>query len=54
MMDVAAFLLTWTPFLAVGFLWNVGVTLLAVAIGTGIGAWLGATAHRQAQSPGQC
>lgn len=40
MMDVAAFLLVWTPFLAVGFLSNVGVTLLAVAIGTGIGACL--------------
>ena len=40
MMDVAAFLLTWTPFLAVGFLWNVGVTLLAVVIGTGIGVGL--------------
>lgn len=40
MMDVAAFLFTWTPFLAVGFLWNLGVTLLAVAIGTGIGAGL--------------
>ncbi|OYT91482.1 MAG: polar amino acid ABC transporter permease [Burkholderiales bacterium PBB3] len=40
MMDVAAFLLTWTPFLAVGFLWNVGVTILAVAIGTCVGVGL--------------
>jgi polar amino acid transport system permease protein len=40
MNEVAAFLLTWTPFLAAGLLWNLGVTLLAVAIGTGIGAVL--------------
>ena len=40
MMDVATFLLTWTPFLAVGFLWNIGVTLLAVAIGTSLGIGL--------------
>jgi polar amino acid transport system permease protein len=40
MMDVAAFLIAWTPFLAGGFLWNLGVTLLAVAIGTVIGAVL--------------
>ena len=40
MMDAAAFLFIWTPFLAVGFLWNVGVTLLAVVIGTCIGVGL--------------
>ena len=39
-MDAAAFLFIWTPFLAVGFLWNVGVTLLAVVIGTCIGVGL--------------
>lgn len=40
MTDVAIFLLTWTPFLAVGFLWNIGVTGLAVALGTVIGGIL--------------
>ena len=40
MMDVIAYLATWTPFLAVGFLWNIGVTVIAVAIGTCIGGGL--------------
>ncbi len=40
MTDSVAFLVTWTPFLAVGLLWNIGVTFLAVAIGTCIGCGL--------------
>ena len=40
MTDVIAFLVTWTPFLAIGLLWNVGVTILAVAIGTCLGGGL--------------
>ena len=40
MKDIASFLVAWTPFLAIGFLWNVGVTILAVIIGTGIGGGL--------------
>jgi polar amino acid transport system permease protein len=34
------FFITWTPFLLVGFVWNLIVTALAVAIGTLIGAYL--------------
>ena len=40
MTDVIAFLVTWTPFLAIGFLWNIGVTFIAVAIGTCLGGGL--------------
>jgi polar amino acid transport system permease protein len=40
MIDVLEFLFTWTPFLLGGFLWNVGVTILAVIIGTSIGVVL--------------
>jgi polar amino acid transport system permease protein len=38
MSEIVTLLATWTPFLFVGFLWNIGVTILAVTIGTGVGA----------------
>lgn len=40
MTDVIEFLFAWTPFLLGGFLWNIGVTFLAVIIGTCIGVGL--------------
>jgi polar amino acid transport system permease protein len=46
MTDAFTFLFTWTPFLFQGFLWNVGVTFLAVLIGTLIGGWLAAMRMR--------
>ncbi|HJU15922.1 MAG TPA: hypothetical protein VJ770_05600 [Stellaceae bacterium] len=38
--DVVATLSHWTPFLAGGFLWNIIVSLCAMAIGTALGALL--------------
>lgn len=40
-MSTLSFLFTWTPFLLGGFVWNVLVTVLAVTIGSTIGALLG-------------
>ncbi len=40
MMETVTLLVAWTPFLLVGFLWNIVVTVLAVAIGTTVGAVL--------------
>lgn len=40
MTEVLELLVTWTPFLLGGFLSNIGVTILAVTIGTCIGAGL--------------
>ncbi|MFO1370924.1 MAG: ABC transporter permease subunit [Candidatus Competibacteraceae bacterium] len=38
--EIVATLLTWTPFLAGGFVWNVVISLVAMAIGTVLGAML--------------
>ncbi|MCW0182439.1 MAG: ATP-binding protein [Zavarzinia sp.] len=35
--DILALLLTWTPFLALGFLWNILISLVSMAIGTPLG-----------------
>jgi His/Glu/Gln/Arg/opine family amino acid ABC transporter permease subunit len=35
--EIAAALLTWTPFLAEGFLYNIGISLLTMLIGTPLG-----------------
>ncbi len=40
MNEVFTLLFAWTPFLLTGFLWNIGVTVIAVVIGTAVGAWL--------------
>ena len=40
MLDVADVLITWTPYLAGGFGWNMAVSLAAMAIGTPIGLLL--------------
>ncbi len=40
MPDVVDILITWTPYLAVGFGWNMLVSLVAMAIGTALGAGL--------------
>jgi polar amino acid transport system permease protein len=45
-MNDLVFLATWTPFLLGGFLWNVVVTILAVTIGSSIGALLGTIRFR--------
>lgn len=37
-MDQINVLINWTPFLAMGFLWNICITMVAVTIGTAIGA----------------
>ena len=42
MPDVVDILITWTPYLAVGFGWNILVSLVAMAIGTAIGVGLAA------------
>ncbi len=39
--EIVEALYVWTPFLAVGFLWNIVVSLAAMAIGTALGAALG-------------
>ena len=36
--EIVAMLLTWTPFLALGFAWNILISLVAMAIGTVLGA----------------
>lgn len=38
--EIVAMLLTWTPFLALGFAWNILISLVAMAIGTVLGAVL--------------
>lgn len=38
--EIAALLLTWTPFLAGGFAWNILISLVAMVIGTLFGALL--------------
>jgi len=38
--EIAALLLTWTPFLAGGFVWNILISLVAMVIGTLFGALL--------------
>ena len=46
--DTLSFLLTWTPFLLQGFLWNIFIAVCAVALGSLIGAglaWLRVTRH---------
>lgn len=43
MIDTFSFLLTWTPFLLQGFLWNIFIAICAVLLGTVLGvglAWL--------------
>ena len=40
--DVADVLVTWTPYLAAGFGWNMIVSLAAMAIGTAVGLLLAA------------
>jgi polar amino acid transport system permease protein len=35
--EIPAFLWAWTPYLAVGFLWNIIVSLAAMAVGTALG-----------------
>ncbi len=42
MVDVADVLITWTPYLAAGFGWNMIVSLAAMAIGTAVGLLLAA------------
>ena len=42
MPDVVDILITWTPYLAVGFGWNILVSLVAMAAGTAIGVGLAA------------
>lgn len=42
MVDVADALVTWTPYLAAGFGWNMIVSLAAMAIGTAVGLLLAA------------
>jgi polar amino acid transport system permease protein len=46
MMNDLTLLAAWTPFLMGGFLWNVIVTVMAVVIGTLIGAWFAAVRYR--------
>lgn len=41
------FLLTWTPFLLQGFVWNILVTFLAVILGTAIGAGIASVRYRK-------
>jgi polar amino acid transport system permease protein len=36
-MDQINVLIHWTPFLTIGFLWNIGITIVAVTIGTAAG-----------------
>ncbi|WP_207393530.1 ABC transporter permease subunit [Duganella aceris] len=40
MMDTFSFLLTWTPFLLQGFMWNIFIAICAVTLGSLIGAGL--------------
>ncbi|QTN27623.1 polar amino acid ABC transporter permease [Rhodoferax sp. AJA081-3] len=47
MSETFTLLYTWTPFLLTGFMWNVLVTLLAVVIGTVVGAGLAAMRVKQ-------
>jgi len=50
MVDVADVLVTWTPYLAAGFGWNMIVSLAAMAIGTAVGLLLAAL--RAGTAPG--
>ena len=50
MVDVADVLITWTPYLAAGFGWNMIVSLAAMAIGTAVGLLLAAL--RAGTAPG--
>lgn len=50
MVDVADALITWTPYLAAGFGWNMIVSLAAMAIGTAVGLLLAAL--RAGTAPG--
>ncbi|MCU6499847.1 polar amino acid ABC transporter permease [Rugamonas sp. A1-17] len=46
--ETLSFLLTWTPFLLQGFLWNIFIAVCAVALGSLMGAglaWLRVTRH---------
>lgn len=36
--DLADLLWTWTPYLAEGFGWNIIISIVAMAVGTAIGA----------------
>ena len=36
--EIAHILVVWTPFLADGFLWNILISLVAMAVGTVLGA----------------
>jgi polar amino acid transport system permease protein len=48
--DVIKLLLSWTPFLAGGFVWNIVIALTAMSAGTAGGAWLAvmrASPHRK-------
>lgn len=38
--EIVAMLLAWTPFLAGGFVWNILISLVAMAVGTALGAVL--------------
>ncbi len=38
--EIVSALIVWTPFLAIGFLWNILISMVAMAIGTGLGAGL--------------
>lgn len=37
-METLRFLLTWTPFLLEGFAWNIAIALVAMGLGSGLGA----------------
>ena len=56
MPDVVDVLITWTPYLAVGFGWNMLVSLVAMAVGTALGIGLaamrGGRARRVSQGAG--
>ena len=56
MPDVVDVLITWTPYLAVGFGWNILVSLVAMAVGTtlgiGLAAMRGGRARRVSQGAG--
>ena len=56
MPDVVDVLITWTPYLAVGFGWNILVSLVAMAVGTALGIGLaamrGGRARRVSQGAG--
>lgn len=49
MMEQLDILIKWTPFLATGFLWNIGITMVAVSIGTALGGLFAYMKHSSNQ-----